>query len=93
MSLANLGSGRFRMVALEGVILDEAELPKIEMPYFFLRPKSRTVEETATFWLENARHTPPGADPGKQEGSLERFLSLVGNRVCRCDMRQALLYN
>ncbi len=69
VSLANLGSGRFRIVAMEGVILDEGELPKIEMPYFFLRPKSRTVEETATLWLESA-------------GTHHQVL-ILGNKIAR----------
>ena len=66
------------MVALEGVILDEAELPKIEMPYFFLRPKSRTVEETATFWLENAGTHHQVLTLGNKKARWSAFCRLLG---------------
>jgi L-arabinose isomerase len=77
VSLANLGGGRFRMVAMEGAILDEVELPKIEMPYFFLRPHSRTVEDTANLWLQNA-------------GTHHQVL-LLGNRKARWSAFSRLL--
>jgi L-arabinose isomerase len=78
VSLANLGSGRFRMVGLEGTILDAAELPKIEMPYFFLRPKSRTVEETATLWLENAGTHHQVLNLGNKKARWNAFCRLLG---------------
>ena len=77
-SLANIGGGRFRMVALEGTILDEADLPKIEMPYFFLRPKSRTVEETATLWLESAGTHHQVLTLGNKKARWSAFSRLLG---------------
>jgi L-arabinose isomerase len=78
VSLANLGAGRFRMVAMEGTILDEAELPKIEMPYFFLRPKKKTVEETASLWLENAGTHHQVLNLGNRKARWNAFCRLSG---------------
>lgn len=54
VSLANLSGGRFRLIVAEGTILNDGDLPEIEMPYFFLRFGEANVEDLATQWLENA---------------------------------------
>ena len=54
VSLVNLSGGKFRLVVLEGEILDDGNLPNIEMPYFFIRPKEGKVEDMATSWLQLA---------------------------------------
>jgi len=74
-SLANVGGGAFRVVGMEGTILEEAGLPRLEMPYFFLRPSHGTVAEAATAWLQNA---------GTHHQALH--LGSIGNRwklLCR----------
>ena len=54
VNLANLSGGRFRLVVAEGTVLEEADLPNIEMPYFFIQFGDGSVADLATSWLENA---------------------------------------
>ena len=78
VSLANVGSGHFRLVGMQGTILDERELPNIEMPYFFLRPKTKTIEETADLWLENAGTHHQVLNLGDVMGRWKAFARLTG---------------
>jgi L-arabinose isomerase len=78
VSLAYVGEGRFRMVGTRGSILDERELPNIEMPYFFLRPAARPVEELATLWLENAGTHHQVLHLGDVMGRWKAFSRLTG---------------
>jgi len=78
VSLANIGGSRFRMVSLEGTILDEAKLPQLEMPYFFLQPKDQSVEETATRWLQSAGTHHQVLHLGTLGARWEMFCGMLG---------------
>jgi L-arabinose isomerase len=85
VSLSNVGGGLFRMVALEGSILDDAGLPGLEMPYFFLRPRIRAVSETATRWLESAGTHHQTLHLGSIAGRWEMLSRILGIEFVRID--------
>jgi L-arabinose isomerase len=49
-TLVSLGGERFRLVVSEGDVLERDELPKLEMPYGFFRPRSG-VRDCMNAWL------------------------------------------
>jgi L-arabinose isomerase len=52
VSLVSLGGDAYRLVVVQGTILDTEELPTVEMPYFFYRPDTG-VTECLSGWLRN----------------------------------------
>ena len=50
-SLVPLGGNRFRLVVMQGHVLDHEEYPTIEMPYFHFKP-DRGVRAANTGWLK-----------------------------------------
>jgi len=85
VSLANIGSGRFRMVAVEGTILDEESLPHLEMPYFFLRPNKSTVEEVSSRWLQNGGTHHQAMHLGSVTARWELLCGMLGVEFVRLD--------
>ncbi|TBW38745.1 arabinose isomerase [Siculibacillus lacustris] len=52
VSLVSLGGDAYRLVVVQGTILETEDLPTVEMPYFFYRPDTG-VTECLTGWLKN----------------------------------------
>jgi L-arabinose isomerase len=78
-TLVALGD-RFRLVVSEGEVLDRDELPKLEMPYGFFRPRSG-VRECMNGWLRLGGPHHQVLNPGHTAGAWEIFGELSGIEV------------
>jgi L-arabinose isomerase len=78
-TLVALGE-RFRLVVAEGEVLAREELPKLEMPYGFFRPRS-DVRECMNAWLRLGGPHHQVLNPGHVAASWEVFGELAGIEV------------
>ena len=76
-TLVALGGERFRLVVAEGDVLDTDELPALEMPYGFFRPRSG-VRECMDAWLRLGGPHHQVLNPGRRAEDWRVFCSLAG---------------
>jgi L-arabinose isomerase len=79
-TLFSVGGERFRLVVAEGEVLERDELPKLEMPYGFFRPRSG-VRECMNAWLRLGGPHHQVLNPGHFAASWEVFGELAGIEV------------
>jgi L-arabinose isomerase len=75
--LISLGGEKFRLLVVEGEILDTDELPALEMPYGFFRPASG-VRACMDRWLRLGGPHHQVLNPGHRAGEWEVFCELAG---------------
>jgi L-arabinose isomerase len=75
--LISLGGEKFRMLVVEGEVLDTDELPALEMPYGFFRPDTglRTCMDR---WLSLGGPHHQVLNPGRRSEDWRVFCSLAG---------------
>jgi L-arabinose isomerase len=76
-TLISLGGERFRLLAVEGEILDTAELPALEMPYGFFRPASG-LRDCMNAWLKLGGPHHQVLNPGHRAQDWRTFCELAG---------------
>ena len=76
-TLIALGGERFRLLAVEGEILETDELPALEMPYGFFRPAAG-VRECMNGWLRLGGPHHQVLNPGLRAAEWETFCELAG---------------
>ncbi len=76
-TLISLGGERFRLLAVEGEILDTDELPALEMPYGFFRPASG-LRECMNAWLKLGGPHHQVLNPGHRTQEWRTFCDLAG---------------
>ena len=76
-TLVALGGERFRLLVVEGEVLDTAELPHLEMPYGHFRPDSG-VRDCMDAWLRLGGPHHQVLNPGRQAPAWEAFSELAG---------------
>ena len=81
-TLVALGGERFRLVVSEGEVLERDELPKLEMPYGFFRPRSG-VRECTDAWLRLGGPHHQVLNLGHTAASWEVFGQLAGIEVAQ----------
>jgi L-arabinose isomerase len=75
--LISLGGEKFRLLVVEGEVLDTDELPALEMPYGFFRPDTglRTCMDR---WLSLGGPHHQVLNPGRRSEDWKVFCSLAG---------------
>src|SRR4051812_12693841 len=76
-TLISLGGERFRLLAVEGEILDTEELPALEMPYGFFRPASG-LRACMNEWLKLGGPHHQVLNPGHRTEEWRTFCELAG---------------
>lgn len=76
-TLVSLGGERFRLLVVEGEVLDTAELPHLEMPYGHFRPDSG-VRDCMDAWLRLGGPHHQVLNPGRQAHAWQLFSELAG---------------
>jgi L-arabinose isomerase len=76
-TLISLGGERFRLLAVEGEILDTGELGALEMPYGFFRPASG-LRECMNAWLKLGGPHHQVLNPGHRADAWRTFCELAG---------------
>jgi L-arabinose isomerase len=79
-TLVSLGGERFRLVVSEGEVLERDELPKLEMPYGFFRPRNG-VRDCMNAWLRLGGPHHQVLNLGHVAGAWEVFGELAGIEV------------
>jgi L-arabinose isomerase len=75
--LIALGGEKFRLLVVEGEILDTDELPALEMPYGFFRPASG-LKACMDRWLRLGGPHHQALNPGHRSREWEVFCELAG---------------
>jgi L-arabinose isomerase len=76
-TLISLGGEKFRLLVVEGQILDTEELPALEMPYGFFRPDSG-LRTCMNEWLRLGGPHHQVLNPGRRAGEWAVFCELAG---------------
>jgi L-arabinose isomerase len=76
-TLISLGGERFRLLVVEGEILDTDELPALEMPYGFFRP-ANGLRNTMNEWLRLGGPHHQVLNPGHRTEEWSVFCELAG---------------
>jgi L-arabinose isomerase len=76
-TLISLGGEAFRLLVVEGEILDTDELPALEMPYGFFRPDSG-LRACMNAWLKLGGPHHQVLNPGKRAEDWRTFCELAG---------------
>jgi L-arabinose isomerase len=76
-TLISLGGEKFRLLAVEGEILDTDELPALEMPYGFFRPASG-LRNCMNEWLKLGGPHHQVLNPGHRTEEWRTFCELAG---------------
>ena len=76
-TLISLGGEEFRLLVVEGEILDTEELPALEMPYGFFRPSSG-LRECMNAWLKLGGPHHQVLNPGRRAEDWRTFCELAG---------------
>jgi len=77
VSLVALEGTKYRLVVAQGEILDTEELPTVEMPYFFFRPRSG-VAACLNGWLKNGGTHHQVLHLGDVRARWQAFCTLCG---------------
>jgi L-arabinose isomerase len=76
-TLISLGGEDFRLLVVEGEILDTDELPALEMPYGFFRPASG-LRDCMNAWLKLGGPHHQVLNPGHRAADWQTFCELAG---------------
>jgi L-arabinose isomerase len=76
-TLISLGGEAFRLLVVEGEILDTDELPALEMPYGFFRPASG-LRDCMNAWLKLGGPHHQVLNPGRRADEWRTFCELAG---------------
>jgi L-arabinose isomerase len=76
-TLISLGGEAFRLLVVEGEILDTDELPALEMPYGFFRPASG-LRDCMNAWLKLGGPHHQVLNPGRRAEEWRTFCELAG---------------